>query len=160
VSVPFSELDPSTPFPANECVYPLGPPGGGGGVSNIRLRVMEWGDPIRAAGVDRKPGTLYRILCEVRSFCVFRVRRQFLRSSTICFMFKVLLVFWPRMEAPVFLACAPPFHIGASLLLIHSSKKNYFQKRNASLQARTRAARGLYLSTGLSCTLLSYAAPY
>ncbi len=76
------------------------------------------------------------------------------------------------LRKPVFLGslscqkgrCAPPQSIAASLLLIHPPpKKNnlqYFQKQNASLQAQTRAARGVYLSTGLSCTQLSYIAPY
>jgi hypothetical protein len=41
-----------------------------------------------------------------------------------------------------------------------SPKINYFQKQNAFLQAQTRAARGVYLSTGLIYTLLSYTAPY
>jgi hypothetical protein len=52
----------------------------------------------------------------------------------------------------------PP--IGASLLPQKFKKINYFQKQNASLQAQTRAARDVYLSTGLSRTLLSYVAPY
>jgi hypothetical protein len=52
--------------------------------------------------------------------------------------------------------------IAASLLLVHPPeiKITYFQKQKASLQAQTRAARGVYLTTGLSCTLLSYIAPY
>ena len=81
--------------------------------------------------------------------------------------------FWPRvraraLRAPVFLgsltakrgAARPPPYIAASLLLIHPQKIKitYFQRKNASLQAQTWAARGVYLSTRLSCILLSYAA--
>ncbi len=39
-------------------------------------------------------------------------------------------------------------------------KSTISRNKNASLQDQTRAARGVYLSTGLSCTLLSYAIPY
>jgi hypothetical protein len=50
----------------------------------------------------------------------------------------------------------------ASLQASYSSKIKitYFPKQNASLQAQTRAARDVYLSTGLSFTLLCYIAPY
>ncbi len=78
--------------------------------------------------------------------------------------------FWPRvraraLRAPVFLGsltrqtgrCAPPPATAASLLPQKKIKK--FQKQNTSLLARTYAARGVYLSTGLSCTLVSYIAP-
>ena len=69
------------------------------------------------------------------------------------------------LRAPVFLGSlnakralrAPPI---AATLLPQKLKINYFQKHNAFLQALTRAARGVYLSTGLSCTLMSYIAPY
>jgi hypothetical protein len=76
--------------------------------------------------------------------------------------------FWPRVRARAArtrlfglinttngaLRAPPP--IAASLL----PKKKTFQKQNASLLARTRAARAIYLSTGLSYTLMSYIAPY
>ncbi len=80
--------------------------------------------------------------------------------------------FWPRvraraLRAPVFLValprltgrCAqsPPI---ADSLHPPKNKNKIFQKQNVFLQARTRAARGIYFSTGLSCTLLSYAATY
>jgi hypothetical protein len=82
--------------------------------------------------------------------------------------------FWPRvraraLRAPVFLgsltakrgAARPPRT--SQLPASYSSTKNkitYFQRKNASLQAQTWAARGVYLSTRLSCILLSYIAPY
>jgi hypothetical protein len=55
--------------------------------------------------------------------------------------------------------CAPPAHPSFAA---HPkiSKINYFQKPNVFLQSQTRDARGVYFSTGLSWTLLSYAAPY
>ncbi len=46
-----------------------------------------------------------------------------------------------------------------SQLCCSPKNKKIFQKHNASFLARTRAARGVYLSTGLSFTLLSYIAP-
>ncbi len=60
-------------------------------------------------------------------------------------------------------AARPPRPVHRCFAASYSSPKNkitYFQKQKASLQAQTRAARGVYLSTGLSCTLLSYIAPY
>ncbi len=54
-----------------------------------------------------------------------------------------------RAPRPSQLRCSP-----------QNKKINYFQKQNVFLQAQTRAARGIYFSTGLICTLLSYAAPY
>jgi hypothetical protein len=78
--------------------------------------------------------------------------------------------FWPRvraraLRAPVFLGsltwqtgrCAPPH---CSFAAPPPPKKNCFQKQNASLQAQTRAGRGVCFSTGLNCTLLNYIAPY
>jgi hypothetical protein len=42
-----------------------------------------------------------------------------------------------------------------------NKKINYFQKQNAFLQElRPPGTRGVYLSTGISCTLLRYIAPY
>jgi hypothetical protein len=55
-------------------------------------------------------------------------------------------------------AARPPTH--RSFAAPHKTKINYFQKQNIFLQAQTRAARGIYFSTGLRCTLLSCAAPY
>ncbi len=81
--------------------------------------------------------------------------------------------FWPRvraraLRAPVFLGsltrqkgrCAPP-PVRRSFAASYSSKIKitYFPKQNAYLQTQTRAARDVDLSTGLSCTLLSYIAP-
>ncbi len=78
--------------------------------------------------------------------------------------------FWPRvraraLRAPVFLGslprptgrCAPlrPSQLRCS----PQTKKNYFQKQNVSLQAQTRATRGICFPTGLRCALLSYAVP-
>ncbi len=66
------------------------------------------------------------------------------------------------INSPKGALCAPP-----SIAASYSSKIKitYFPKQNASLQAQTRAATDVYLSTGLSCTLtelhctlLSYAA--
>ncbi len=51
--------------------------------------------------------------------------------------------------------CAPLAH-GSSAASYSSPKNNYFQKQIASLLAQTR----VYLSAGLSCTLLSYIASY
>jgi hypothetical protein len=39
--------------------------------------------------------------------------------------------------------------IAASLILIHSSKTNYFQKQNALLRPQTRVVRGVYLIMSL-----------
>jgi hypothetical protein len=86
----------------------------------------------------------------------------------------VTSVFWPRvraraLRAPVFLGsltrqkgrCAPPpVHRSFAASSSSKIKISYFPKQNASLQAQTRAARDVYLSTGLSCTLLSYMALY
>jgi hypothetical protein len=49
--------------------------------------------------------------------------------------------------------CAPS-PIAAALLPQKIKKINYFQKQNASLQARTQTARDIYFSTVLSCALL------
>jgi hypothetical protein len=81
--------------------------------------------------------------------------------------------FWPRvraraLRAPVFLGSLPcpsgrfaPPTCPSQLRCSPQNKRiNYFQKQNVSIQAQTRAARGVYFSTGLSCTRLSYAAPY
>ncbi len=54
-----------------------------------------------------------------------------------------------RPTCPSQLRCSP-----------QNKRINYFQKQKVFLQAQTRAARGVYFSTGLSCTRLSYAAPY
>jgi hypothetical protein len=54
-----------------------------------------------------------------------------------------------RAPRPSQLSCSPK-----------NKKIKYFQKQNVFLQALIRAARGIYFSTGLSCTLMSYAAPY
>jgi hypothetical protein len=72
--------------------------------------------------------------------------------------------FWPRvraraLRAPVLLGlltcqtgrCAPLAH-GSFAASYSAPKNNYFQKQIASLLAQTRAAKGVYLSTGLSCT--------
>jgi hypothetical protein len=64
----------------------------------------------------------------------------------------------PSFLAPIGALRAPPPI--ASSLLPKNIKIHYFQKQNASLLARTRAARGVYLYTRLSCTLLSYIASY
>ncbi len=69
--------------------------------------------------------------------------------------------FWLRVRAralrvPIFFGSlihrkgryAPLPSLIASLLLLHLRKINYFQKQNASLHARTRSAKGVYLSTG------------
>jgi hypothetical protein len=50
----------------------------------------------------------------------------------------------------------PPAHL--SFAASPKSKKN-IPETKCFLLARTRAARGVYLSTGLSCNLLSYIAP-
>jgi hypothetical protein len=81
--------------------------------------------------------------------------------------------FWPRvrahaLRAPVFLGsvtcqtgrCTPPAHRRFAAPPKMKNKLQYFQIQNAFLQARTRDASGVYFSTGLSCTLLSYIAPY
>ncbi len=76
------------------------------------------------------------------------------------------LVGFDRACAPVFLGslphptgrCAPPAN--HSCAAPPKQKINYFQKQNVFLQAQTRVARNIYFFTGLSCTLLSYAAPY
>jgi hypothetical protein len=73
--------------------------------------------------------------------------------------------FWPRMRvrglrAPVFLGslprptgrCAPPS--------AHRSFAASYLPPKAYPQARTRATRGVFLSIGLSCTLLSYIVSY
>ena len=72
--------------------------------------------------------------------------------------------FWPRVRARALRAfrffglktrqtgrCAPPAN-GSFAASYTSPKNNYFQKQIASLLAQTRAAKGVYLSTGLSCT--------
>jgi hypothetical protein len=77
--------------------------------------------------------------------------------------------FWPRiraraLRAPVFLgslhgkrgAARPPSQLRCSP---KNKENNYFQKQNTSLQAKTRVARGVCFSIGLSCTLLSYITP-
>jgi hypothetical protein len=66
------------------------------------------------------------------------------------------LSFWGAVRSP-------PAH--RSFAASYSSpqkykKMNYFQKQNASLLAQTQTRRGVYLSTGLSWTLLSYIASY
>jgi hypothetical protein len=80
--------------------------------------------------------------------------------------------FWPRvraraLRAPVFLGfltrqtgrCAPPRP--SQLRCSPKNKKSTITRyKNLSLLARTWAARGVYFSTGLSCTLLSYIAFY
>jgi hypothetical protein len=66
-----------------------------------------------------------------------------------------LVVFWPRVRAPQCLgyinrpkgALRAP--IAASLILIHSSKTNYFQKQNVLLRPQTRVVRGVYLIMSL-----------
>ncbi len=74
--------------------------------------------------------------------------------------------FGRALRAPVFLGalpchtgCAPPRP--SQLRCSPQNKKiNYFQKQNVFLQAQTQAPSGIYFFTGLSCTFLSYAAPY
>ncbi len=84
--------------------------------------------------------------------------------------------FWPRvraraLRAPVFSGslphqpgrCAPPRLSQLRCFLFDPpkiKKLTISRNKNASLQDQTWAARGVYLSTGLSCTLLSYAIPY
>jgi hypothetical protein len=83
--------------------------------------------------------------------------------------------FWPRvraraLHAPVFYAKRgaarsplPPSarSVAASLLLVHPPKIKitYFQKKNFP-SGPNSGRQGVYLSTGLTCTLLSYIAPY
>jgi hypothetical protein len=70
--------------------------------------------------------------------------------------------FWPRVRAvscahPLLLVlltrhtgrCAPHAHrnFASSYSSPKNKKNNYFHKQNASLYARTRATRGVYLST-------------
>ncbi len=64
--------------------------------------------------------------------------------------------FWAHWHAKQALRAPPPSFAAPQKKI----KLQYFQKQNASLQAQTRAARGVYFSTGLSCSLLSYIAPY
>jgi hypothetical protein len=95
----------------------------------------------------------------------FRKTYNNFQLKVIKYYFK--LVGFGRACAPVFLAsltrqtgrCGspPPSQLRCSP---KNKKINYFQKQNASLQALTWAARGVYLSTGLRCTLMSYIAPY
>jgi hypothetical protein len=100
-------------------------------------------------------------------------RRRILKDTSLFYPYinlKYTSGFWPRvraraLRAPVFLGSllrsrgrsAPP---RPSQLRCSPKSKKIFQKQYASFLAQTRAARGVYLSTGLrSCTLLSYIAP-
>jgi hypothetical protein len=72
--------------------------------------------------------------------------------------------FWPRvraraLRAPVFLG-ALPRQTGRCAPLAYRSFAASYLSPKAFPQARTRSARGEYLSIGLSCTLLSYIASY
>ncbi len=59
ISVPSSELGPSTPSPACEFVSPLDPKGGGGNTCGI-LGVKGGGT--QYGRLDKKPDTLYTLL--------------------------------------------------------------------------------------------------
>ncbi len=108
----------------------------------------------------------------VRPFLLPVIGVRVLQPNTV--QYYVTSGFLPRvraraLRAPVFLGslphltgrCAPPPR--PSQLRYSLKNKKTFQKQNASLLGRTRAARGrayTYLSTGLSCTHMSYIAPY
>jgi hypothetical protein len=68
-------------------------------------------------------------------------------------------LFW-LINSPKGALRAPPVHRKFAASYSSKIKITYFPKQNASIQAQTRAARDVYLSTGLSCTLLSCIAPY
>jgi hypothetical protein len=103
--------------------------------------------------------------------CIFRTQQIFPIVLKKCKIFYTS-GFWPRLRAPyaartrLFGFTATPKR-GAARPPDHRSfdappiiKNKLFSEQNVFLQAQTRAARGIYFSTGLSCTLLSYAAPY
>jgi hypothetical protein len=115
-----------------------------------------------------------------RKNCRIFIKYYYCVDSVECFDFRLVilwLVGFGRACAPV--RCAHPSfwalchaQRGAARPSAHRSfaappqtKKNYFQKQNVSLQAQTRAARGIFSHwaklgpTELRCTLVSYAAP-
>ncbi len=126
-----------------------------------------FGGRIRTSGQECDPvrNAEFKIRC-IRDFIVIQnIVQQFIT-------YYKLLVGFGRACAPV--RCAHPSYwakkhakralrappIAASLLPKKFKQINYFQKQNASLQAQTRPASGVYFSTGLSCTLLNYITSY
>ncbi len=113
----------------------------------------------------------YTVICWI--FMSSRVLHEcfnsFLRSTP--FFYLVLVGFGRAcaraLRAPVLLCsftrqtlrCAPP-RPSQLRCSPKNIKINYFHKQNVFLQAQPRTARGVYFSTRLSCTLVSYAAPY
>ncbi len=139
-----------------------------------------WGAP---ESISRFPGSLnvYKFgLCTARwglsmfGLETWRKSSKFLMMTFTCRSPSYLLYtsgFWPRvraraLRAPVFLgsltrqkgAARPPRPSQLRCFSFFKNKNNLFSKKMLPfrLQAQTRAARDIYFSTGLSCTLLSY----
>ncbi len=115
---------------------------------------------------------MYSIVCGVNYLCVTRksIRtnchsmQNIVKNMRFCNVYSITSGFCPcaartrlfgLINTPNGALCAPC----PSQLRCSPKNKKVYQKQNASFLARTRAARGVYLSTGLSCTLLSYIAP-
>ncbi len=111
-------------------------------------------DVIAAVGFFLDPSCCNGPCCCLRVFCCCFTAVDVL---TPLLLFPTLLASLLLLASPVLMAS----YYGTSLLLIFLFLRiDYFQKQNVFLQAQTRAARGIYFSTGLSFTLLSYIASY